>query len=116
MTQTEILKTVEILTHSSPKETRRWQSGRRWLIAAVVVVAVIGVLAFEIRSRVKAATDLRAVTFQLAVPSVSVVLPKQTAPAQEVVLPAICNLTSPLQSTREPMGTLRSGISTSEHT
>lgn len=87
MTQTEILKTVEILTHSSPKETRRWQSGRRWLIAAVVVVAVIGVLAFEIRSRVKAATDLRAVTFQLAVPSVSVVLPKQTAPAQEVVLP-----------------------------
>jgi RND family efflux transporter MFP subunit len=87
MTQTEILKTVEILTHSSPKETRRWQSGRRWLIAAVVVVAVIGVLAFEIRSRVKAATDLRAVTLQLAVPSVSVVLPKQTAPAQEVVLP-----------------------------
>src|SRR5450631_220372 len=87
MTQTEILKTVEILTHSSPKETRRWQSGRRWLIAAVVVVAVIGVLAFEIRSRVKAATDLRAVTLQLAVPSVSVALPKQTAPAQEVVLP-----------------------------
>jgi RND family efflux transporter MFP subunit len=87
MTQTEILKTVEILTHSSPKETRRGQSGRRRLIAAVVLVAVIGVLAFEIRSRVKAATDLRAVTLQLAVPSVSVVLPKQTAPAQEVVLP-----------------------------
>src|SRR5664280_3540933 len=87
MTQTENREKVEILTHSSPKETRRGQSGTRRLIAAVVVVAVIGVLAFEIRSRVKAATDLRAVTLQLAVPSVSVVLPKQTAPAQEVVLP-----------------------------
>ncbi len=35
----------------------------------------------------KAATNLRAATSQMAVPSVSVVLPKQTAPAQEIVLP-----------------------------
>ena len=87
MTQTKIHKQVETLTPPSPKEARHGQSGRRWLIATVVVVAIIGVLAFEIRFRVKAATNLRAVTSQLAVPSVSVVVPKQTAPAQEVVLP-----------------------------
>lgn len=87
MTQTEIREQVEILTPSFPKEARHGQSGRRWLIAAVVVVAIIGVLALEIRSRVMAATNLRAVTSQMAVPSVSVVLPKHTAPAQEVVLP-----------------------------
>jgi RND family efflux transporter MFP subunit len=44
-------------------------------------------LAVEIRSRVTAATSLRAVTAQLAVPSVSVVTPTQTAPAEELVLP-----------------------------
>ena len=57
------------------------------MIAALVVLAVLIVLAVEIRSRVKAATNLRAVTLQMAVPSVSVVLPKLTAPSQEVVLP-----------------------------
>jgi RND family efflux transporter MFP subunit len=69
------------------QKRRRRQSGRRWLLAVLVVLAVIGVLAVEIRSRVKAAANLRAVTSQMAVPSASVVLPKQTAPAQEVVLP-----------------------------
>lgn len=72
---------------SSPKEARRTHSGRHWLLAALILLAVLGVLAGEIRSRVRAAAHLRAVTSQLAVPSVSVVLPKQTAPAQEVVLP-----------------------------
>jgi RND family efflux transporter MFP subunit len=76
-----------MLAPSSLKEGRKEQSGWRWLIAALVMLAVIGVLGAEIRSRVKAATNLRAVTSQMAVPSVSVVLPKQTAPAQEIVLP-----------------------------
>jgi multidrug efflux pump subunit AcrA (membrane-fusion protein) len=87
MTQTETREQVEMLVPSSLKERRKKQSGRRWLIAALVVLAAIGVLGVEIRSRVKAATNLRAVTSQMAVPSVSVVLPKQTAPAQEIVLP-----------------------------
>jgi RND family efflux transporter MFP subunit len=87
MTQIETHETVETLQPSSPKDAHDAQSGRRWLIVALVVLAVFAVLAGEIRSRVKAATTLRAVTSQMAVPSVSVVLPKQTAPAQEVVLP-----------------------------
>jgi RND family efflux transporter MFP subunit len=61
---------------------------RRGLIIALAVAALAaGVLIFGIRSRVKAAANLRTVTQQMAVPSVSVVLPKRTAPAEEVVLP-----------------------------
>ena len=87
MTQIETHEQIEMLAPSSLEERRKKQSGWRWLIAALVMLAVIGVLGAEIRSRVKAATNLRAVTSQMAVPSVSVVLPKQTAPAQEIVLP-----------------------------
>src|ERR1035438_1763614 len=85
MTQIKTHEQIEMLAPSSLKEGRKEQSGWRWLIAALVMLAVIGVLGAEIRSRVKAATNLRAVTSQMAVPSVSVVLPKQTAPAQEIV-------------------------------
>ena len=61
---------------------------RRGLIIALVVAALAaGVLIFGIRSRITAASSLRTVTQQMAVPSVSVVLPKATASAQEVVLP-----------------------------
>jgi RND family efflux transporter MFP subunit len=87
MTQIETHEHIETLQRCSPKEARPGRLGRRWLIAILVVLAVIGVLAVEIRTRVKAAANLRAVTSQMAVPSVSVVLPKQTAPAQELVLP-----------------------------
>ena len=87
MTQIETNGQTGTLAPSTANESRHRQFGRSWLIAAVVVLAVIAVLASEIRSRVKAASNLRAVTSQMAVPSVSVVLPKQTAPAQEVVLP-----------------------------
>jgi RND family efflux transporter MFP subunit len=61
---------------------------RRALIIALVVAALAaGVLIFGIRSRVKAEASLRTVTQQMAVPSVSIVLPKRTASAEEVVLP-----------------------------
>src|ERR1035438_10663587 len=87
MTQIKTHEQVHLGEPGSLKERRKKQSGWRWLIAALVMLAVIGVLGAEISSRVKAATNLRAVTSQMAVPSVSVVLPKQTAPAQEIVLP-----------------------------
>ena len=87
MTQIETHEQTEILTPPPLREAGNKQSGRRWLIAALVLITVIGVLGSEIRSRVKAATNLRAVTLQMAVPPVSVVLPTQTAPAQEIVLP-----------------------------
>lgn len=61
---------------------------RRWLVPALAALAALLVLSFGIRSRVRAETTLRAVTDQMAVPSVSVVAPKRTAPATEIILPA----------------------------
>lgn len=60
---------------------------RGWLISSVIGLLVVAVLIVGIRSRLKAETTLRALTAQTAVPSVSVVLPKRTAPAQEIILP-----------------------------
>src|SRR5260370_8560127 len=60
---------------------------RRWIIPSVIGVVVMAVLILGIRSRVKAASDLRTVTAQMAVPSVSVVQAKLAAPAQEIILP-----------------------------
>jgi RND family efflux transporter MFP subunit len=57
------------------------------IIALAVAALAAGVLIFGIRSRIKAEASLRTVTQQTAVPSVSVVLPKPTATAEEVVLP-----------------------------
>lgn len=87
MTEMGRREQTEILMPPSPTELRQPQSRRRWVIPALVVVVIAGVLAGEMRSRVKAATSLRAVTSQMAVPSASVVLPKRTVPAQEIVLP-----------------------------
>jgi RND family efflux transporter MFP subunit len=63
------------------------QSPKRWLAALVIALIVAAILVFGIRSRVKAESNLRTVTAQMAVPSVSVVKPKQTASAQEIILP-----------------------------
>lgn len=87
MTQIETCENVENQRPPCTREAREGQSGRHWLIGVCVVLAVFAILAVEIRSRVSGAANLRAVTSQMAVPAVSVVLPKQTAPAQEVVLP-----------------------------
>ncbi len=82
---------------ANPKETSRGLSWR-WLVAALLGLAVIWVLATGIRSRVKATTALGTVTAQMAVPSVSVVAPKRTAPAQEIILPGNVQpfITSPI--------------------
>lgn len=71
-------------------QTRVRQRGgpfRRRLVAAIALIAAGGMVVLGIRSRLKAETTVRAVTAQMAVPSVSVVLPKRTAPAQEIILP-----------------------------
>lgn len=87
MTHIETRESNETLTPPSTCEICRVPSLRRWVITALVVLAVAGLLAGGIRSRVKAATRLNVVTAQMAVPSVSVVAPKPTAPDQEIVLP-----------------------------
>ena len=75
--------------HSGPQnDPKPAKSARsRWLALAVVSLAVAAVLAYGMWSRVRASKKLGAETSQLAVTQVSVVSPKQTAPAQEIILP-----------------------------
>jgi RND family efflux transporter MFP subunit len=61
---------------------------RHWLLAlAALAVAAIAFIS-GVLPRVKARETVRKETDQLAIPSVTVVQPKRTAPTQEVVLPA----------------------------
>jgi RND family efflux transporter MFP subunit len=86
MTQIELDAQVERLKDAL-RPTNPRKSPRRWLVPALAVLGAVLVLALGIRSRVKAETALRVVTEQMAVPSVSVVVPKHTAPATEITLP-----------------------------
>src|ERR1700727_3104418 len=97
MKQSEVHEQIEMVT-----PTNRTQKGRQWsragLLAALLGLGVILVLATGIRSRVKAATALGTVTAEMAMPSVSVVLPNRTAAAQEIILPGNIQpfITSPI--------------------
>jgi RND family efflux transporter MFP subunit len=56
-------------------------------IAIIALIVVVCVVAAGILPRMKAKADLRGETNDLAVPTVSVVQPKQGAPAEEIVIP-----------------------------
>jgi RND family efflux transporter MFP subunit len=60
---------------------------RGWLALAIALIAGAALLASGIWSRVKARTTLKAETAQVALTAVSVVSPKPTAPAEEIILP-----------------------------
>jgi RND family efflux transporter MFP subunit len=89
MTQTEIKKEdvgkLEILP--PPVHDQRPDRRRRLIVGLIIAGVAAGILIFGVRSRVNAEANLRSVTQQIAVPAVSVVSPKQTAPAEEVILP-----------------------------
>src|SRR5438477_213158 len=59
---------------------------RRWLALAIALIAVAALLVSGIWSRVRARTTLNTETTQTALPAVSVVSPKQTTPAEEIIL------------------------------
>ena len=73
---------------------------RRWLFFAIALIVVASLLVSGIWSRVKANKSLRAETAQVALTAVSVVSPKQTTPAQEIILPGNLQpyITSPIYS------------------
>ena len=62
-------------------------SYKRWLGAGIALILVAALLISGIRSRVKARTALDTETTQAALTAVSVVSPKQTTPAEEIILP-----------------------------
>jgi RND family efflux transporter MFP subunit len=67
-----------------PQKRRR---SRWWILVLAVVTAAVIVVA-GILPRIQARTALRRETAEMAVPSVVVVQPQRSAPAQEIVLPA----------------------------
>jgi RND family efflux transporter MFP subunit len=71
---------------------------KHWMGVAVPSIVVAALLISGIWSRVNARTMLNAETAQLALPAVSVVSPKQTAPADEIILPGNVQpfITSPI--------------------
>ena len=73
---------------------------KSWLRLAVALIAVATLLASGIWSRVKARKNLNAETAQVARTAVSVVSPKQTTPAQEIILPGNVQpfITAPIYS------------------
>jgi RND family efflux transporter MFP subunit len=73
-------------------------SYRGWLGVAIALLVVAALLVSGILSRVKARTTLKAETAQVALTAVSVVSPKQSAPAEEIVLPGNVQpfITSPI--------------------
>jgi len=82
-------------------ETRTAKRSRTsWLVLAITAIGVAALLGSGIWSRVKARTTLRAETAQAALTAVSVVSPKQTAPADEIILPGNVQpfITSPIYS------------------
>jgi RND family efflux transporter MFP subunit len=76
------------------------RSRKPWLVLAIAVIAVATLLISGIWSRVKARNTLNTETDQAAVPAVSVVSPKQTAPTDEIILPGNVQpfITSPIYS------------------
>jgi RND family efflux transporter MFP subunit len=82
-------KVTQVAGHSSPPNVAKTErpAGTRWIALVVASAAVLALLAYGMWSRVRAGKKLGAETSQLAVTSVSVVSPKQTTPAQEIILP-----------------------------
>ena len=85
--QTEEKKQIGGQTNPPNDAERKQNPLRRWAGVAIAVVVVAVLLVTGILSRVRARTKLKAETNQVALTAVSVVVPKQTAPAEEIILP-----------------------------
>jgi len=83
---------------SHPVGERAKSSRKHWLAPAIILLVVVALLISGILSRVRHRAILRTEASQMAVTPVSVVLPKRTAPTDEIVLPANVQpfITSPI--------------------
>src|ERR1700719_2478508 len=94
----------DIQTGGSPPEPNDVGGGghsyKKWLAVSVALIAAVALVASGIWSRVKANAKLRTETSQVALTAVSTVPPKQTTPAQEIILPGNVQpfITSPIYS------------------
>src|SRR6202795_1577794 len=98
-TQNEDMRRIDGHPHPILVEVREPSRSRKhWFVLAIALIAVAALLVWGIWSRVSASNTLKAETAQVAITAVSVVSPKQTAPAQEIVLPGNVQpfITSPI--------------------
>jgi RND family efflux transporter MFP subunit len=75
----QMLRLTDVAANKRPRKT--------WVVLTIALIVVATLLASGIYSRVKARNTLNEETARAALPSVSVVSPKQTAPAEEIILP-----------------------------
>jgi RND family efflux transporter MFP subunit len=98
--ETEIQKEFKAQdsTSSNPVTQKTRNSRKHWLAPAIVLLVVAALLISGILSRLRHSATLRVEAGQMAVTPVSVVLPKGTAPTEEIVLPANVQpyITSPI--------------------
>jgi RND family efflux transporter MFP subunit len=87
VSQTEVGRNIGEVSPPSNDARVKGATHTRWLVLAIALILPAALLALGIRSRVKASRNLGVETSQVAVTSVSVVAPKQAAPAQEIILP-----------------------------
>jgi RND family efflux transporter MFP subunit len=91
---------VDVRESSSKPDSPKHASPKLWWGFAIAAIVVAALLGSGIWSRVKARNTLDADTKQAALTAVSVVTPKATAPADELVLPGNVQpfITSPVYS------------------
>jgi RND family efflux transporter MFP subunit len=77
-----------ITTTTQQKNTGTSSPKKRWHLIVIGLIVVVGVLGSGIWTRVRARAVLRTETDKMALPTVSVIHPERSAPAQELVLPA----------------------------
>jgi len=75
------------LNHGGDHAAEAKKSYRGWMTMVIVLLLVAVVLTYGIVTRIRAKAALSTDTAKLAVPSVAVVAPKQSTPAQEIILP-----------------------------
>src|SRR5438874_3574376 len=80
------LETGTIRDFQSPEPAQKKRS--QWWIVVLAVLVAVGLVIFGIMPRIQADKDLKKETARMAIPTVSVVQPKRSAPAQELILPA----------------------------
>src|SRR5881398_2267506 len=80
------LETGTIRYFQSPEPAQKKRS--QWWIVVLAVLVAVGLVIFGIMPRIQADKDLKKETARIASPTVSVVQPKRSAHAQELILPA----------------------------
>ena len=96
--QTEETKRIDAQLLPLKGLARRKRPRKTWLVLTVAVLGIAAIFGSGVWSRVRSRRTLNTETAQVAVTSVSVVSPQQTAPAQEIILPGNVQpfITSPI--------------------